>query len=207
MSAALTLADAARIMRTAVRDRSYRATPLGTMVARYLRWFRNERGATEASIRDYEAILARMSIALADKHVHEVQIDELREVIDLWAAQSSRTPQKVTSVILGVPGVGGGRGPLAISPALRIRRPKPRPGWRAPCRWTPGPESWPPRSTHATASRCSAYLNSGCAATNSPASSSATSTPNAAGSTSAARDRRKECSRCGDQSSPSSASS
>jgi hypothetical protein len=40
--AELTLADAARMMRAAMRDKSYRATPLGTMVGRYIRWLRNE---------------------------------------------------------------------------------------------------------------------------------------------------------------------
>lgn len=69
MTDPLTLADAARIMREAVRDKSYRSTPLGTMVGRYVRWLRNEWGATPATVRDYEAILARMSLTLADKQL------------------------------------------------------------------------------------------------------------------------------------------
>jgi hypothetical protein len=64
--AGLTLGEAARIIREAVKDKSYRKTPLGQLVGRYLRWFRNEYGATESTIRDYEAILARMSL-LADR--------------------------------------------------------------------------------------------------------------------------------------------
>ena len=44
----LTLAEAAQIMRGAVKDKSYRATPLGLLVGRYVRWFRNEWGATDA---------------------------------------------------------------------------------------------------------------------------------------------------------------
>jgi hypothetical protein len=43
----LTLSEAAKMMRAAVKDKSYRATPVGLMVGRYLRWFRNEWGATE----------------------------------------------------------------------------------------------------------------------------------------------------------------
>src|SRR4051812_20956236 len=35
---------------------------LGQLVGRYLRWFRNEYGATESTLRDYEAVLARMSL-------------------------------------------------------------------------------------------------------------------------------------------------
>jgi hypothetical protein len=36
------------MLREAVKDKSYQASPLGTMVARYLRWMRNEYGATRA---------------------------------------------------------------------------------------------------------------------------------------------------------------
>ncbi len=58
----LTLADAARIMRDALRDRSYRATPLGLEVARYYRWKKNEWGATDETLRDYEAVLAKLAL-------------------------------------------------------------------------------------------------------------------------------------------------
>jgi hypothetical protein len=92
----LTLGEAARIIREAVKDKSYRSTPLGQLVGRYLRWFRNEYGATESTIRDYEAVLARMSLTLADKEPIEVSIDDLRDVIDLWGERSPRTRQKVS---------------------------------------------------------------------------------------------------------------
>ena len=39
---------------------------------RYLRWFRNEYGATPSTLRDYEAVLARMSLTLADKEPIDV---------------------------------------------------------------------------------------------------------------------------------------
>lgn len=97
--ASLTLGEAARIIREAVKDKSYRKTPLGQLVGRYLRWFRNEYGATESTIRDYEAILARMSLLLADREPLEVSTEDLREVIDTWAMRHARTRAKVTSVI------------------------------------------------------------------------------------------------------------
>jgi hypothetical protein len=75
---ALTLADAARMIRAAVKNKAYRATPLGQLVGTYVRWFRNEYGATESTIRDYEAILARMSLLLADLQPLEVTRDDLR---------------------------------------------------------------------------------------------------------------------------------
>jgi hypothetical protein len=39
---ALTLQQAGAMLLAAVRDKSYRATPLGTMVGRFIRWQRNE---------------------------------------------------------------------------------------------------------------------------------------------------------------------
>ncbi len=121
---ALTVGDLARMMREAVKDKSYQATPLGTMVARYVRWLRNEWGATPATVRDYEAILARMSLTLADRELIEVSIDDLREVIDLWAMQTPRTRQKVTSVVRAFWSWAEEQGHIAISPAARIRRPR-----------------------------------------------------------------------------------
>lgn len=121
---ALTAGDLARMIRDAVKDKSYQATPLGTMVARYIRWLRNEWGATPATVRDYEAILARMSLTLADREIIEVSIDDLREVIDLWSLQTARTRQKVTSVIRAFWSWAEEQGHVAISPASRIRRPR-----------------------------------------------------------------------------------
>jgi integrase/recombinase XerC len=121
---ALTYAAAVRIIRDAVKDQSYRATPLGTMVGRYIRWLRNEYGATPTTIRDYEAILARMCLTLADKDPIEVSIEDLRDFIDLWAARTARTRQKVTSVVRAFWAWMEEQGHIAISPAARIRRPR-----------------------------------------------------------------------------------
>jgi integrase/recombinase XerC len=112
------------MIRRVMKDKTYQSTPLGTMVARYIRWLRNEYGATPSTIRDYEAILAQMSLTLADKELIEVTIEDLRDVIDLWAKRSARTRQKVTSVIRSFWGWAEEQGHIAISPAARIRRPR-----------------------------------------------------------------------------------
>lgn len=122
--APLTVGQLAPIIREALRDQSYRATPLGTMVGRYLRWFRNEWGATPATIRDYEAILARMALTLADREPIEVTTEDLRVVIDFWSARSARTRAKVTSVIRAFWAWAEEQGHIAVSPAARIRRPR-----------------------------------------------------------------------------------
>jgi integrase len=184
----LTLAQAARIMRQAVRDKSYRTTPVGTMVGRYLRWFRNEYGASPATIRDYEAILARMALMLSDREPREVTTEDLRDVIDLWSARAAGTRAKVTSIIRAFWSWAEEQGHVDLSPATRIRRPR---GERrvarvasaalpACSRSTPVPASSPSRSTRATAWGCSACSCSGYGAPSSPRCRSATSTPSAA---------------------------
>ena len=121
---ALTLAEAAQMMRRAVKDKSYRATPVGVLVGRYIRWFRNEWGATAATIRDYEAILARMSLSLADKDPLEVTVDDLRDVIDLWADREARTRAKVTSVVRAFWSWAEEQDQVPFSPAAKLRRPR-----------------------------------------------------------------------------------
>jgi integrase len=121
---ALSLAEAAATLRAAMRDRSYRATPLGVLVGRYVRWLRNEWGATPSTVRDYEAILARMALVLADREPLEVTIEDLREVIDLWAEREARTRQKVTSVIRSFWGWAEEQDHVPHSPAAKLRRPR-----------------------------------------------------------------------------------
>jgi site-specific recombinase XerC len=115
------LGEAARIIREAVKDKSYHSTSLGQLVGRYLRWFRNEYGATESTIRDYEAILARMSLLLADRDPLEVSTEDLREMIDTWAMRHARTRAKVTSVIRAFWVWAEEEGHVPFSPASKIR--------------------------------------------------------------------------------------
>lgn len=112
------------MMRLAVKDKSYQRTPVGVMVSRYLRWFRNEWGATPTTIRDYEAVLARMSLTLADRELIDVSTEDLRAVIDLWGDQSARTRQKITSIVRAFWSWCEEEGHIALSPAYRIRRPR-----------------------------------------------------------------------------------
>lgn len=94
---------AASMMRDALKDRSYRATPLGLEVARYYRWKKNEWGAEESTLRDYEAILARLCEHFADLELADfappVGTERLREALDhFWGDAAPRTRNKVRSV-------------------------------------------------------------------------------------------------------------
>ncbi len=99
----LELQSAARILRDALRDESYRSTPLGLEVARYIRWKRNEWGATPETIRDYEPILARLALFHADLELADfappVGVERCRECWDhYWGDLTPRTRAKVLSV-------------------------------------------------------------------------------------------------------------
>ena len=121
----LTRDELAQMLRASLKDKSYRKSRVGALVGRYIRWFRNEWGATPASIQDYESVLARMSITLADKDPLEVTVDDVRDVIDLWwGGSSARTRQKVTSVIRAFWSWSEDQGYVPFSPASKIRRPR-----------------------------------------------------------------------------------
>jgi hypothetical protein len=183
----LTLGEAARIIREAVKDKSYRSTPLGQLVGRYLRWFRNEYGATESTLRDYEAVLARMSLTLADKEPIDVSVDDLRDVIDLWGERSPRTRQKVTSVVRAFWSWTEEQGHTAIPPRHGSGAREPRNASHLFCRPTHDRGSSRSRSTRATASRSSVCCSSASGEASWPASRSATSMRSAAPSASTAR--------------------
>jgi integrase/recombinase XerD len=127
----LTLADAARIMRDALRDRSYRATPLGLEVARYYRWKKNEWGARDQTLRDYEAILAKLALDHADLELADfeppVGTKWLREFIDArWGERAARTRAKVISVLRDFCAYQVREQRLHGNPALAITRPRRR---------------------------------------------------------------------------------
>ena len=131
MSASLDLAQASRILRGALKDRSYRATPLGLEVARFIRWKRGEWGATPKTIRDYEAILAKMALYFADLELADmappVGTERLRECLDhYWGDRSPRTRAKARSVFLSFFDWAEDERGLYGNPAKRIRSPRQR---------------------------------------------------------------------------------
>lgn len=125
------LATAARILRDAVKDKSYRSTPLGLEVGRYCRWKRNEWGATTETMRDYEAILAKLALDHADLDLSDfappVGTERLREFIDSrWGERSPRTRSKVISVLRDFFGWAVREQRLVGNPATPIFRPRRR---------------------------------------------------------------------------------
>ena len=119
------------MMREALRDRSYRSTPLGLEVARYYRWKKNEWGATAGTLRDYEAILAKLALHHADLELADfcppVGTERLREFIEArWGERTPRTRAKVISVLRDFFSWAVRERQLAGNPATPIFRPRKR---------------------------------------------------------------------------------
>jgi site-specific recombinase XerD len=126
---ALTLAEAARMMREAVKDKSYRSTPLGLEVAHFMRWFRNEYGATAETLRDYESILAKLAIDHADLELADFEppigTTRLREFIGgRWGDSAPRTRKKVRAVLMSFFKWAQAEFKLHRNPVIAIRTPR-----------------------------------------------------------------------------------
>lgn len=129
--AVLELQRATRIVREAVKDRRYRAAPLGLEVGRYYRWKKNEWGATSDTMRDYEAILAKLALYFADLELSDfeppVGTERLREFWDYhWGDKAPRTRAKVLSVMRDFFKWACIERGLHGNPALAITRPRQR---------------------------------------------------------------------------------
>lgn len=125
----LTLAHVALMMREALKDKSYRSTPLGQEVAHFIRWFRSEFGASSESIRDYEGILAKLALDFADLELRDfeppVGTTRLREFIDeRWGEREARTRKKVRSVLMSFFKWAQGEFKIHGNPVSAIRTPK-----------------------------------------------------------------------------------
>lgn len=120
----LTDAQLAVILRGKLRDKSYRSSSLGALVGRFVRWFRNEEGATPDTLRDYEGVLRRMSLTLADKEPEEVTLEDLREVLDIWADREPATRAKVVSIMRTFWRWAEDNRYIPENPAIKLKRPR-----------------------------------------------------------------------------------
>ena len=125
----LTLAEAARIVREAVKDQSYRLMPLGDDIAAYLRAKRKR--LTDASYRDYEGVLDKLARHFLDLELADfeppVGTQRVEEFLDAqWGKKQPRTYNKALSVIRDFFKFHVLRGELHGDPTLAIERAKAR---------------------------------------------------------------------------------
>jgi integrase/recombinase XerC len=125
----LTLADAARMMREAVKDKSYRQYPLGQDAEAYL-WAKRKR-LTASSYRDYESGLDKFARYFCDLHVADfeppVGTRRLEEFLDAqWGNGAPRTYNKNLSILRDFFRWAVLRGELHGDPTLAIERARSR---------------------------------------------------------------------------------
>lgn len=98
----LTLPEAARMVRESVKDKSYRAYPIGGEAGAYLRWKRGM--ITPSTYRDYEACLDKLTWAHMDLEITDfeppVGTERLEEFLERqWGERSARTYNKNLSIL------------------------------------------------------------------------------------------------------------
>jgi integrase/recombinase XerC len=125
MTDPLTVAQAARIMRDAVRDKTYRGLPLGEDVADYLRHKRKR--LTVASYRGYESSLDKLARHFPDLRVEDFEppagSQRLEEFLDdRWGAASPGTYNVNLSIVADFFAFWQRRGRLHGTPTLNIER-------------------------------------------------------------------------------------
>ncbi len=125
----LTIADAARIMRDATKDKSYRAYPLGGEAGHYLRWKRGR--LTDDSYRDYESCLDKLARYFCDLGLADLEPpvggERLEEFLDdLWGRREPRTYNKNLSILTDFFKWARLKGKLHGDPTLGIERHKQR---------------------------------------------------------------------------------
>lgn len=125
----LTVAAAARIMRQAVRDKSYQLYPLGMEAAAYLRAKRKR--LTPASYRDVESSLDKLARHFADLELDDFEppigTERIEEFLEhQWGSKAPRTYNKNLSYMREFFKFQVVRGRLKGDPTLIIERAKAR---------------------------------------------------------------------------------
>jgi site-specific recombinase XerC len=125
----LTLQEAARIVREAMRDKSYQLLPLGQDVAGYLRVKRKR--LTDSSYLDYESGLDKFARYFPDLRLEDfeppVGTDRLEEFLDhQWGTKAPRTYNKNLSILRDFFKFQILRGRLHGDPTLAIERARKR---------------------------------------------------------------------------------
>ena len=133
-NASLLYPEAARIVREAMKDKSYRAFPLGLEAGAYLRW---KRGViTKSTYRDYESCLDKLAREFPDLELADfeppVGVDRLEEFLDrLWGDGAPRTFNKNHSILKDFFSWAVLKGKLHGNPVLPIKKHKKRDVYRS----------------------------------------------------------------------------
>ena len=129
----LTAAEVARLWRDAMKDKSYRAFPLGLEAGHYLRAKRKR--LTTSSYRDYESCLDKLARYFADLEIGDLEppvgTQRLEDFLDAqWGESAGRTYNKNLSILRDFFKFQVLRGNLHGDPTLAIERARKRDVYR-----------------------------------------------------------------------------
>jgi Phage integrase, N-terminal SAM-like domain len=159
-----TVAEVARLWRDAMRDKSYRAFPIGLEAGHYLRAKRKR--LTASSYRDYESCLDKLARYFADLEISDLEppvgTQRLEEFLDAqWGESAGRTYNKNLSILRDFFKFHVLRGNLHGDPTLAIEPARKRDGIGRRSAATRYARSLPPRTRSATGSRCGCCSTTG----------------------------------------------
>lgn len=122
------LAFAARVreaQRGEVKDKSYRATPIGGEVGRFLRSLRWS-DASEHTLLSYETTLSRLSIDFAHRELADVTLDDLREFLDdHWGEAAPATRRQRLAAVKSFFAWARSERGIPEHPIAKVKPPKP----------------------------------------------------------------------------------
>jgi integrase/recombinase XerD len=123
------VAWAARIMREAVKDKSYELTETGQVASRFLRSLRWQ-GCKPNTLNTYETVLSKFSLHHADYELERFCAPDgselLRSFLDgEWGDAKATTRRNRLSILKSFFDWSVGEGLIAFSPAAAIKGPKP----------------------------------------------------------------------------------
>ena len=129
----MTLTEAARVMREAVKDKAYRAYPLGGEWAAFMRWGRGS--WTAATYRDYESCGDKLARHFVDLELSDfeppVGTERLEEFLDaLWGERAPGTYNKNLTILQQFFKWAALKGKIHGNPTLPLRRRKKRQFYR-----------------------------------------------------------------------------
>jgi integrase len=128
-ASSMTYPEAARIMREAVKDKAYRAFPLGGDWAAFMRWGRGS--WTAATYRDYESCGDKFARTFPDLELRDfeppVGTERLEEFMDLlWGERAPGTYNKNLTIIQQFFKFAALKGKIHGDPSLPLKRRKKR---------------------------------------------------------------------------------
>jgi integrase/recombinase XerC len=97
-SAATILAAAAKLRENAITDQTYRETPIGLLVGRYLDELRFE-NYSPATLKERERLLVRFALDFAHRELAEITTDDLRAWLAEWKDAAPNTRAAYVSTI------------------------------------------------------------------------------------------------------------